>query len=63
MGKKKDLNEWFYRLVFKPSLSLTLTVLRADLNGPNFTYAGVLLALHIGPNFDVKNKLSIFMKF
>ena len=37
---------------------LSLTVLRADLNGPNFSYPRVLRAVHIGPNFDVKNKLS-----
>ena len=37
---------------------LTLTVLRADLNGPNLSYPRVLRAVHIGPNFDVKNKLS-----
>ena len=37
--------------------TLALTVLRADLNGPNFTYPGVLWAVHIGPNFDIKNCL------
>ena len=34
------------------------TNIQADVNGPKFTYPGLLWAVHMGPNFKVKNKLS-----
>ena len=37
--------------------TLTFTVLREDVNSPKFSYPGFLWAIHIGPNFKVKNKL------